>query len=169
MTGAKTSNGRAPNWHRRPAGASFGFGGRLASFSKVGTDGASPHSTGHGQQVSLLVVVASRCRFFRWCVEEWTSAGLGGWVGGVEVAGFILNSDLELESGEMGETGLELMTVNMMGLFVFLMEHVISIVGDVHERRDDAVGPCLKFSFSSISGYLACVRLSMWPCVSMSS
>lgn len=34
MNGAKTSNGRAPTWHRRAAGASFGFGGRLVSFSK---------------------------------------------------------------------------------------------------------------------------------------
>lgn len=32
MNGASTSNGRAPKWLRRPAGASFAFGGRLVSF-----------------------------------------------------------------------------------------------------------------------------------------
>ncbi|CAN0535783.1 unnamed protein product, partial [Laminaria digitata] len=32
MNGASTSNGRAPKWHQRPAGASFGFGGKLVSF-----------------------------------------------------------------------------------------------------------------------------------------
>ncbi|CAM9370255.1 unnamed protein product, partial [Sphacelaria rigidula] len=60
MTGAKTSNGRAPTWHRRPAGASFGFGGRLASFSKVGTDGASPHSTAGSRTVKISSVKEDR-------------------------------------------------------------------------------------------------------------
>eukprot|EP00904_Undaria_pinnatifida_P012810 jgi/Undpi1/865/HiC_scaffold_10.g04329.m1 len=34
MNGASTDNGRAPKWHRRPAGASFGFGGKLIAGSE---------------------------------------------------------------------------------------------------------------------------------------
>lgn len=63
MNGASTSNGRAPKWHRRPAGASFAFGGRLVSYSSSG-DGAStqcqqvgrfPRVFG-GQRIVVMVV-----------------------------------------------------------------------------------------------------------------
>lgn len=58
MNGARTSNGRAPAWHRRPTGASFGFGGRLVSFKK-GADAATgapqgvPHGAAHGHEVGV--------------------------------------------------------------------------------------------------------------------
>lgn len=50
MNGASTSNGRAPKWHRRPAGASFAFGGRLVSFSATGGDAVAAGDA-VGQQV----------------------------------------------------------------------------------------------------------------------
>lgn len=50
MNGASTSSGRAPKWHRRPAGASFAFGGRLVSFSAAGGDAAAGNAA-VGQQV----------------------------------------------------------------------------------------------------------------------
>jgi len=35
MSAAKTTSARAPKWMRRPAGATFGFGGKLASFTSA--------------------------------------------------------------------------------------------------------------------------------------
>lgn len=51
MNGASTSNGRAPKWHRRPAGASLAFGGRLVSFSAAGGDAKAAEGNAVGQQV----------------------------------------------------------------------------------------------------------------------
>lgn len=59
MNGAATSNGRAPKWHRRPAGASFAFGGRLVSFSATGGDAAAGNPA--GQQVGGEDLGRRRC------------------------------------------------------------------------------------------------------------
>ena len=55
MNGASTSNGRAPKWHRRPAGASFAFGGRLVSFSAAGGAGSDAAAAGGGGGVGQQV------------------------------------------------------------------------------------------------------------------
>lgn len=41
LTGARTKNGRAPKWLRRPVGASFGFGGKLVTIENVQTAAAT--------------------------------------------------------------------------------------------------------------------------------
>ncbi|CAN0480619.1 unnamed protein product [Ectocarpus sp. 8 AP-2014] len=56
MNGASTSNGRAPKWHRRPAGASFAFGGRLVSFSAAGGDAAAGNAAVGQQTVKISSV-----------------------------------------------------------------------------------------------------------------
>lgn len=44
LTGARTKNGRAPKWMRRPVGAAFGFGGKLVSIDNVQTGAAATNS-----------------------------------------------------------------------------------------------------------------------------
>lgn len=57
---------------------------------------------------------------------------------------------------------------------MFSMEHVVIFVceeegrggvSDVHDRRGDAVGSCMGFSFSSISPYALSVCVCLCGCV----
>eukprot|EP00602_Paraphysomonas_sp_CaronLab_P005046 CAMPEP_0185030580 /NCGR_PEP_ID=MMETSP1103-20130426/17560_1 /TAXON_ID=36769 /ORGANISM="Paraphysomonas bandaiensis, Strain Caron Lab Isolate" /LENGTH=1052 /DNA_ID=CAMNT_0027565771 /DNA_START=108 /DNA_END=3263 /DNA_ORIENTATION=+ len=49
LSGAKSKLGRAPKWLRKSAGASFGFGGKLASFTNRPRQGAADQKKSQGQ------------------------------------------------------------------------------------------------------------------------
>lgn len=44
LTGARTKNGRAPKWLRKPVGACFGFGGKLVTIENVQTSAPANNS-----------------------------------------------------------------------------------------------------------------------------
>jgi len=71
LTGFKSSLGRAPKWLRKPAGATFGFGGKLVTFDNAAPAGAPANAAGNkgNGKVQLLQVVenptlVSRCEAF---------------------------------------------------------------------------------------------------------
>ena len=68
LSGAKSKLGRAPKWLQRPCGATFGFGGRLASFTnKKGPDPTTKRVKNPPNKISQIVEdvdLINACDFF---------------------------------------------------------------------------------------------------------
>jgi protein transport protein SEC31 len=52
LTGARSKNGRAPKWLRRPVGACFGFGGKFVVIENIQTSGGQNQLSGSTQGVN---------------------------------------------------------------------------------------------------------------------
>mmetsp|Transcript_23707 Transcript_23707/g.43997 ORF Transcript_23707/g.43997 Transcript_23707/m.43997 type:complete len:1090 (+) Transcript_23707:44-3313(+) len=79
LSGAKSNLGRAPKWLRKPVGASFGFGGKLASFDNNPSGGSATgqkKSAASGSvDVKITQVVENdelvkACQFFQSAVDS---------------------------------------------------------------------------------------------------
>ena len=77
LSGAKSSLGRAPKWLRKPVGATFGFGGKLASFDNnpSGAGGAKKSAASGSVDVKITQVVENEqlvksCQVFQNAVQN---------------------------------------------------------------------------------------------------